>query len=292
MVGLPRRLGLRDREDRLLRRDGAHLRVVRRARLAPPAALRRAARGRRADRRQPAWDHAHRSARAGARRLVDRRAAESSSARSPSAGTPTQPASTICRSAPAARMGSSRRRRCSSSRSPATRGSPRWARRSASPSGRFPARSRSRSGSSSRSTRSSPSQRCSRPGPRRSPRPRRRSSRPSQPSAQPGPRRSSASAPPSQASARCSHSSPGSDEPVSRWRGTATCRGWLAAVQPHRQVPHNAELAVGAAVSVLVLTTDLRAAIGFSSFGVLLYYASRTQSAWTQDEGTAGGRAG
>jgi basic amino acid/polyamine antiporter, APA family len=59
---------------------------------------------------------------------------------------------------------------------------------------------------------------------------------------------------------------------------------WLAAVDPRRQVPHHAELAVGAAVAVLVLTTDLRAAIGFSSFGVLLYYAVANVSAWTQDE--------
>ena len=35
--------------------------------------------------------------------------------------------------------------------------------------------------------------------------------------------------------------------------------------------------------SVLVLTTDLRAAIGFSSFGVLVYYAVANASAWTQD---------
>jgi len=58
---------------------------------------------------------------------------------------------------------------------------------------------------------------------------------------------------------------------------------WLAAVHPRNQVPHHAELAVGAAVAVLVLTTDLRAAIGFSSFGVLLYYAVANASAWTQD---------
>src|SRR4051794_8593721 len=58
---------------------------------------------------------------------------------------------------------------------------------------------------------------------------------------------------------------------------------WLAAVQERHRVPHHAELAVGAAVSVLVLTTDLRAAIGFSSFGVLVYYAVANASAWTQD---------
>jgi APA family basic amino acid/polyamine antiporter len=54
-------------------------------------------------------------------------------------------------------------------------------------------------------------------------------------------------------------------------------------VQERHRVPHHAELAVGAAVSVLVLTTDLRAAIGFSSFGVLVCYAVANASAWTQD---------
>jgi APA family basic amino acid/polyamine antiporter len=34
-------------------------------------------------------------------------------------------------------------------------------------------------------------------------------------------------------------------------------------------------------VVVLVLTTDLRAAIGFSSFGVLVYYGIANASAWT-----------
>jgi APA family basic amino acid/polyamine antiporter len=48
--------------------------------------------------------------------------------------------------------------------------------------------------------------------------------------------------------------------------------GWLDAVHPRFRVPHRAELTVAALVVVLVLTTDLRGAIGFSSFGVLLYY--------------------
>jgi basic amino acid/polyamine antiporter, APA family len=39
---------------------------------------------------------------------------------------------------------------------------------------------------------------------------------------------------------------------------------------------------VAVAVSVLVLTTDLRGAIGFSSFGVLVYYAVANASAYTQ----------
>lgn len=56
----------------------------------------------------------------------------------------------------------------------------------------------------------------------------------------------------------------------------------LAAVHPRFAVPHRAELAVGAIVCVLVLTTDLRAVIGFSSFGVLVYYAIANLAAATQ----------
>ncbi|WP_329003128.1 APC family permease [Kribbella sp. NBC_00709] len=57
---------------------------------------------------------------------------------------------------------------------------------------------------------------------------------------------------------------------------------WLAAVHPRHQVPHHAELALAAVVGVLVLSTDLRGVIGFSSFGVLLYYAIANASAFTQ----------
>ena len=55
----------------------------------------------------------------------------------------------------------------------------------------------------------------------------------------------------------------------------------LAAVHPRFQVPHRAELAVGAVVAVLAATADVRGAIGFSSFGVLVYYAIANASAWT-----------
>jgi APA family basic amino acid/polyamine antiporter len=55
----------------------------------------------------------------------------------------------------------------------------------------------------------------------------------------------------------------------------------LAAVHPKFQVPHRAELAVGAVVAVLAATADVRGAIGFSSFGVLAYYAIANASAWT-----------
>jgi basic amino acid/polyamine antiporter, APA family len=58
--------------------------------------------------------------------------------------------------------------------------------------------------------------------------------------------------------------------------------GWLDAVHPRFRVPHRAELSVAAVVVVLVLTTDLRGAIGFSSFGVLLYYFVANASAYSQ----------
>ncbi|WP_328655741.1 APC family permease [Streptomyces sp. NBC_00334] len=61
----------------------------------------------------------------------------------------------------------------------------------------------------------------------------------------------------------------------------------LAAVHPKFRVPHRAELVVGAVVAVVAATGDVRGAIGFSSFGVLVYYAIANASAWTlaPDEG-------
>ena len=58
--------------------------------------------------------------------------------------------------------------------------------------------------------------------------------------------------------------------------------GWLAAVHPSHRVPHRAEIALGAVVCVLAATVDLRGVIGFSSFGVLIYYAIANASAYTQ----------
>lgn len=55
----------------------------------------------------------------------------------------------------------------------------------------------------------------------------------------------------------------------------------LASVHPKFKVPHRAELVVGAVVAVLAATTDVRGAIGFSSFGVLVYYAVANAAAWT-----------
>lgn len=61
----------------------------------------------------------------------------------------------------------------------------------------------------------------------------------------------------------------------------------LAAVHPRFKVPHRAELVVGAVVAAVAATADVRGAIGFSSFGVLAYYAIANASAWTltSDEG-------
>ncbi|MGW3994385.1 APC family permease [Amycolatopsis sp. NPDC004772] len=56
---------------------------------------------------------------------------------------------------------------------------------------------------------------------------------------------------------------------------------FLAAVHPRYRVPHRAELAVGLVVAVLAASIDLRAAIGFSSFAVLTYYAIANAAALT-----------
>ncbi|MGW4202713.1 APC family permease [Streptomyces sp. NPDC004726] len=55
----------------------------------------------------------------------------------------------------------------------------------------------------------------------------------------------------------------------------------LAAVHPKSKVPHRAELLVGAVVATVAATSDVRGAIGFSSFGVLAYYAIANAAAWT-----------
>lgn len=55
----------------------------------------------------------------------------------------------------------------------------------------------------------------------------------------------------------------------------------LAAVHPKFTSPYRAEIAVGLVVAAVAATADLRAAIGFSSFGVLVYYALANASAWT-----------
>lgn len=57
--------------------------------------------------------------------------------------------------------------------------------------------------------------------------------------------------------------------------------GALSAVHPRFGGPHRAEIAVGVVVAVLAAVVDLRGAIGFSSFAVLVYYAIANASAWT-----------
>lgn len=58
--------------------------------------------------------------------------------------------------------------------------------------------------------------------------------------------------------------------------------GPLASVHPRFRVPWVAEITVGAVIIALVLAIDLRGAIGFSSFGVLLYYFVANSAAMTQ----------
>jgi APA family basic amino acid/polyamine antiporter len=59
----------------------------------------------------------------------------------------------------------------------------------------------------------------------------------------------------------------------------------LAAVHPRFRTPHRAEAVLAVLVSAAVLTVDLRSVIGFSSFGVLLYYAVANAAAWTLPAG-------
>ncbi|MCZ4277684.1 APC family permease [Rhodococcoides yunnanense] len=57
---------------------------------------------------------------------------------------------------------------------------------------------------------------------------------------------------------------------------------YLTAVHPKYSVPHHAEITLAVVVSILIVTIDLRDAIGFSSFGVLLYYLIANVSAYSQ----------
>jgi hypothetical protein len=56
---------------------------------------------------------------------------------------------------------------------------------------------------------------------------------------------------------------------------------FLAAVHPKHQTPHRAELAAGGVILLLVAVLDVGAAIGFSSFAVLAYYAVANAAALT-----------
>lgn len=55
----------------------------------------------------------------------------------------------------------------------------------------------------------------------------------------------------------------------------------LALIHPRYHVPHRAEIVLGIAVCALVLILDRHGAIGFSSFGVLVYYAITNAAAFT-----------
>jgi len=59
----------------------------------------------------------------------------------------------------------------------------------------------------------------------------------------------------------------------------------LAEVHERYQVPHVAEITLGVVVSLLVLAVDLRGVIGFSSFGVLVYYFVANLAALRQRDG-------
>jgi APA family basic amino acid/polyamine antiporter len=56
---------------------------------------------------------------------------------------------------------------------------------------------------------------------------------------------------------------------------------YLSAVHSSYRTPHHAEISVAVIVCAVVLVADLRGAIGFSSFAVLIYYALANASAWT-----------
>jgi basic amino acid/polyamine antiporter, APA family len=56
---------------------------------------------------------------------------------------------------------------------------------------------------------------------------------------------------------------------------------WLDAVHPRYRTPYRAEVVVAVLICLVVLVADLRGAIGFSSFGVLFYYAVANASAAT-----------
>ncbi|WP_426006370.1 APC family permease [Paenarthrobacter sp. NyZ202] len=56
----------------------------------------------------------------------------------------------------------------------------------------------------------------------------------------------------------------------------------LAAVHPKYKVPHRAEVSIGVVICLIIAVADLRGAIGFSSFGVLLYYLVANIAAFTQ----------
>jgi len=70
---------------------------------------------------------------------------------------------------------------------------------------------------------------------------------------------------------------------------------WLGSVHPRYRVPDHAQIGLAVVVAALVLLLDVRRAIGFSSFAVLVYYAITNASALTlvreeRQEGWPGAR--
>jgi APA family basic amino acid/polyamine antiporter len=57
---------------------------------------------------------------------------------------------------------------------------------------------------------------------------------------------------------------------------------WLSAVHPRYQVPHRAEAVLALLICAVIAVADLRGAIAFSSFGVLVYYLVANIAAFTQ----------
>lgn len=58
---------------------------------------------------------------------------------------------------------------------------------------------------------------------------------------------------------------------------------WFAVTHPRTKVPHRIEIVLGAVLTGVLLVADLRGAIGFSSFAVLLYYLVANLAAYTQE---------
>ncbi|GLU60946.1 APC family permease [Paenarthrobacter ureafaciens] len=59
---------------------------------------------------------------------------------------------------------------------------------------------------------------------------------------------------------------------------------WLSAVHPRYKVPHRAEATLAVVICAIISVADLRGAIGFSSFGVLIYYLVANIAAFTQPD--------
>lgn len=60
---------------------------------------------------------------------------------------------------------------------------------------------------------------------------------------------------------------------------------WLSAVHSRYKVPHRAEITLAVVICMIISVADLRGAIGFSSFGVLIYYLVANIAAFTQPAG-------